>query len=876
MPNLSSLISVVRLPHLGFWVIQTSVSLIMADLAIASPVEAGSEQPNPSSTLRETVLDSELEYLERVTNPLSVIPTNHQDNQSGVAPLNSSSTTTAAQTVDPEAVSSTAVSPTLPTSTAAQDVREGATTSDAQILAHSTDEPISTSPIDEGRLNDVADRAALNDLSDSNLSDSNLSAPNLSAQAEPQWNTAIAPTIPPSPASDNRIVNSVVLPVPSAPVAPPPTTAERAGRAANSFSPPLIAPQQENAVPLALFAAPAPQPIIPQPVLSQPALSQPALSPVLSRVAIAPQPVAPSIIASPQPNAFAPGQFSPLFPEGPAAPAPVQWITQAAPSNPAPIPTVTPPPARNGAPLPPPPTAPMVPMPVAPGMAIPYPGMMQVPYMVPAPGVMGYPGVVMPYPGAGLVYPGAVPYAVPGMMQPYAVPGFTATPTVSYPSAPQGFISPQSLMNPQGTLITPNPGVLPGSPTLPIPMSQVPGGISNPAGIVFPGMGVPQIPPGTVSQVPNGVVQPPTTQVPQSQPAPGGVFAPLPASATPSPTFTQPATLNPQTAQPTFNPIAPPPNRLIPSTAITPPVLLLQGAALYIEDEFSARARVSAAYPVTPNFLVGATLDLNAGNALGEEGVNITELYAAASLQGLPGFRIALGQLDLTSYFDRNSFAKDATTHFFNPTFQTNPALSAANIGSRQGVVVNWSLTDTIEARVAGFSSDQAISDFDFDGFAAELGFRFGNAIIRGTYVSSNDDDAPEDADSSRLDAYGVNAEVFIPELNLGLFGRYGAVDASGRDFDADTFSGGFNFLDVFQPFDRLGLAYGRNLSDEGARREAGGEIPDVLELFYDFRLLPNLRLGFSLQQRNEFSETFAGFRVKTEFDVTPRGLLGQ
>jgi hypothetical protein len=80
--------------------------------------------------------------------------------------------------------------------------------------------------------------------------------------------------------------------------------------------------------------------------------------------------------------------------------------------------------------------------------------------------------------------------------------------------------------------------------------------------------------------------------------------------------------------------------------------------------------------------------------------------------------------------------------------------------------------------------------------------------------------------------------------------------------------------LDLFTQNDRLGLAYGRRLSNDQLRRESGDEVPDVLELFYDFRFLPNLRIGFTLQERNGFSETYGGFRVKTEFDITPRGRL--
>lgn len=295
-------------------------------------------------------------------------------------------------------------------------------------------------------------------------------------------------------------------------------------------------------------------------------------------------------------------------------------------------------------------------------------------------------------------------------------------------------------------------------------------------------------------------------------------------------------------------------------------------------------------YPLTPQVLFGATLDLVSGeNILVDsrgDGLNINELYLATSLGGLPNLRFVLGQLDLTSYFDRNSFAKDGASQFFNPTFQTNPALAATGIASRPGLLVNWSVTDNIEAKAAVFSSSDKISDFALDAFAGEIAIRYGNAIIRGTYASDRDagvgDTFPESygiarntqstifgtQDDDREEAYGLNAEVFIPNLKLGLFGRYGRYENRDLGEGADTYSFGFSFLDLFTPDDRLGLAYGRALSNDSLRE---GDTPDVLELYYDFKFLPNLRFGFTVQGRDNFEETVLGIRVRSEFNVTPR-----
>lgn len=327
------------------------------------------------------------------------------------------------------------------------------------------------------------------------------------------------------------------------------------------------------------------------------------------------------------------------------------------------------------------------------------------------------------------------------------------------------------------------------------------------------------------------------------------------------------------------------------STALTPPNLTFQGVYLYQGDQTSARARLFGVYPLTPNALVGATLDLTTGRAFTDtpdNGFNITELYFATSPRDIPNLRFVVGQIDLTSYFDRNSFAKDGASQFFNPVFQTNPALSATGIASRPGALVNFSLTDNIEAKAAVFSSSRGLGDFALDGFAGELGIRYGNLIVRGTYATDRDSGSDSGFQEifqvsrgggqtgllrgDREQAYGVNAELFIPSLRMGLFGRYGRYNNLDLGEGGDTFSAGITFLDLLTRDDRLGLAYGRGLSNDQLRRQSGIDNPDVLELFYDFRLLPNLRVGFSIQERNNFSETIAGVRVKTEFDVTPRG----
>ncbi len=324
------------------------------------------------------------------------------------------------------------------------------------------------------------------------------------------------------------------------------------------------------------------------------------------------------------------------------------------------------------------------------------------------------------------------------------------------------------------------------------------------------------------------------------------------------------------------------------------PTLTLQGVVIN-QGDTSARARLSGIYPISPNALVGGSVDLSTGDSLsvapgGGLQLQLNELYFTGSLPSLPSLRMSVGLLDLTSYFDRNSFAKNAETHFFNSVFQTNPALSAAGIGSRPAVLLNWDVTDNLQARAAAFSSHRNLGDLGINAFAGEVAFRAGNAIIRGTYASDRDAERnngfkeiygiPRDngetgvLSSDRENSYGINAEYFIPEIKMGLFGRYGRYENTGVDRGGDTYSLGLNFLDLFMRDDRLGFGYGRDLSNNEMRRKDGNKVPDVWELFYDFRVSPYLRAGVTLQARDEFSDVTAGFRVKTEFDLTSLGRL--
>ncbi len=353
-----------------------------------------------------------------------------------------------------------------------------------------------------------------------------------------------------------------------------------------------------------------------------------------------------------------------------------------------------------------------------------------------------------------------------------------------------------------------------------------------------------------------------------------------------------PPTASTELAEPPLLETEPPRLETEPSQPLLTPAerseVFTQAAFLQQGDDTSARLRVGGTYVLSPSVFAGATVDLSTGEAFSdtdETGLSLNELYLTASPAGVSQLRFSVGLLDLTAYLDRNSFAKDSVTQFFNPVFQTNPALSTVNVSSRPGALVNWTPADELYLTAATYSSRKGLGDFALDSFAAEVGVRFDNAILRGTYATSRDsgqDDGFEEIftldrgngqfgllPGDREEGFGLNGELYIPVIKVGLFGRYGWYTNVDLGESAQTYSLGLNALDVFLPSDRLGLGYGRQLSNDSLRQANGGTVPDVWELFYDAEVIDRLRVGVSVQQRHGWTETYLGFRLRYDLRWT-------
>ena len=544
-----------------------------------------------------------------------------------------------------------------------------------------------------------------------------------------------------------------------------------------------------------------------------------------------------------------------------------------------------------------------------------------VPYGVP---MAPSPTVMQPGAGSMAYYP-AVSYGptVPYGLMPGYWPGAVPPTTGPMPSLPVGYLPQGSPVLPQGSVYGPSAGFptyLPGPGMTPWGMSPL-GGYGQPqaygygysSGAPLPGGYGAAVPPGmpvqpyalvapvtaaldslAVPRLPNiphpssnGAIQPPPVLLTSASVPLNGLISagsPGPQESNTSPSLVAPGTLSASPASPSLTPFpgitsvtspgGPSASQLtpprVPNQAVTDSSLSAEGLYVLQGDSSSARGRVSGSHFLSPNWLIGGALDIVTGPDLtNDDGVQLTELYLATAIPALPGVQFRLGQLDMTSYFDRNSFAKDISRDFFNSTFHTNPALVAgANVtASRPGGLVQWLVTDNLNLSAAVFSSSGNFADFALDGLATEVGFRMGDFVLRGTFVTGNG--SQFDGAKGRLSGYGINAEWFIPEVNLGLFGRYGALNSAAGS-EGNNYVIGISAQDLFMQDDRLGLAYGRNLP----LNSIDGLTPDVLELFYDFVALPNLRIGFTLQQRNQLQDSYAGFRIRGGLDILPNPSL--
>ncbi len=331
------------------------------------------------------------------------------------------------------------------------------------------------------------------------------------------------------------------------------------------------------------------------------------------------------------------------------------------------------------------------------------------------------------------------------------------------------------------------------------------------------------------------------------------------------------------------------PETLLPPAPVERSEVFFQAAYLQQGNDISARLRGGGIYVLSPSVFAGVTADLSTGPAFSEgdpTGLSLNELYLTASPANLPELRFTVGLMDLTSYLDRNSFAKDSLVQFFNPVFQTNPALSTVNVASRPGALVNWMPVDQLYLTATAFSANRNLGELALNSFAGEVGVRVGNVIVRGTYVTSEDAGQADGFGAvngaeqgsglfgpmpgDRETGFGLNGEAFIPAIKLGLFGRYGWYTNQTQGSSGQTYSLGVNGLDVFLPGDRLGLGYGLQLSNAAVRQANNNTTPDVWELFYDAEIIDNLRAGVSVQQRNAFTETYLGFRVRYDLRWNP------
>ncbi|MEN9240421.1 MAG: hypothetical protein Q6J68_06645 [Thermostichales cyanobacterium SZTDM-1c_bins_54] len=406
-------------------------------------------------------------------------------------------------------------------------------------------------------------------------------------------------------------------------------------------------------------------------------------------------------------------------------------------------------------------------------------------------------------------------------------------------------------------------------PALAAPPPPIPGFDLNTSQVQpLPGGAVPlnlQLPTPAATPLPSPPPPIPPPPIPSLEPAP----PPLPILTPPAPDLSIS-----QSAQDLQVQAPPPP----------PPQLSLDaqvGLKVTSDQGVAGRLGTVTRYTLGSNTILGLDVDIIGGSLFGPSGIDVKQLFIAQSIPGLENLRFLAGKLDLTAAFDRNSFAKDNLTHFFNFNFGTNPALVAGGLGAKPAFLVDWLVTDDLAVKVAPFASQFVGDVFQFDSLAGEVAFRFQeNYVTRLTFVTGRDTGVSTFRENDRLlrpvipgdrvTAFGLNGEAFFPEIRLGAFFRYGYYRSEVTGVDADHFSLGVNLLDLFRPQDRLGIGYARALSNYNFLLP-GERTPDVLEVFYDLKVRDNIRVGFSAQAQDGFSRGVFGVRTKIDFPLLPR-----
>jgi len=253
----------------------------------------------------------------------------------------------------------------------------------------------------------------------------------------------------------------------------------------------------------------------------------------------------------------------------------------------------------------------------------------------------------------------------------------------------------------------------------------------------------------------------------------------------------------------------------------------------------------------------GINADVESFNDLG---VNVTQLYYEHHFFGNK-LDIAVGQLDITGYFDANNFANDERTQFLANLFVNNPSIEFGGSDNfySPGLTLTFSPAKILDITIGAFEGDGDYARvFDSPFVMAEMDFKLTLYGMDGNYrvYYWNRQSRPNSnleflADTTNSDltktvnqGFGISLDQYVTK-HLGLWLRAGAQRETVSQMKA-FLGAGLSSTAWFlrRAHDTMGLGYGLNFIGRDykafKRSSAGGfdaGNEHYLEAYYDIFL---------------------------------------
>jgi hypothetical protein len=221
-------------------------------------------------------------------------------------------------------------------------------------------------------------------------------------------------------------------------------------------------------------------------------------------------------------------------------------------------------------------------------------------------------------------------------------------------------------------------------------------------------------------------------------------------------------------------------------------------------------------------------------------------------------FRVSVGHLDLTSYFDENEFANKETFQFIAPIFCNNIAIDWGGNANffGPGLVLNYHPIELIEGSIGYFEGDGDYTDlFDHPFIAGQIELEPRIRGLEGHYsfmVWTRYTPHPRILDPAQTDSKNSGFAIsFDQELSekVGIWVRFGTQRGEVAQFDRHASLG----VQVKDPMgvesDVLGVAFGSTFISKEYKQASGLNQNEYYgEVYYNASLARNVNLSPDIQ----------------------------